>query len=192
MAVNTITIQQAVQAIQNGQVGVLPTDTVYGLVAAAANPDAVNRMYVIKQRDTKPGTIIAASIDQLVELGIARRYVTAVAQYWPGAVSVVIPAVEQHLAYLHRGKQTLAVRIPDKPAVQALLMQTGPLATTSANMPGEPTAISIHEAQAVFHKTVDFYVDGGDMIDAQPSTVIRVVDDAVEVLREGAVAIKEQ
>lgn len=175
--------------LKPGTVGVLPTDTVYGLVARAADQTAVERLYQLKSRENKPGTLIAANIDQLVELGIKRRYLTAVSQYWPGAVSVVVPC-EPDLSYLHQSKYSLAVRIPDHVELQHLLGQTGPLITSSANDPGEPTAVTVAEAQAYFGNQVDFYVDGGDLSHHQPSTVIRIVDDAIEVLRPGAVNIE--
>ena len=175
--------------VKPGVVGILPTDTVYGLVARAADQIAVERLYHLKHRENKPGTIIAASIDQLVALGIKKRYLSAVSQYWPGAVSVVIPCGPE-LAYLHLAKGSLAVRIPDLPALRKLLEITGPLATTSANQPGAPTATTVAEAHAYFGNQVDFYIDGGDLRQHQPSTVIRVVDDAIEVLRAGAVTIE--
>jgi L-threonylcarbamoyladenylate synthase len=176
--------------LQKGAVGVIATDTVYGLVSRAADASAVERMYKIKKRDAKPGTLIAASVDQLVELGIKRRYLTAVEDWWPGAISVVVPCGEE-LVYLHRGLHSLAVRIPAKPELLALLEKTGPLATTSANVPGEPTATDLEQARAYFGDAVDFYEDGGDLSGRPPSTVVRVVDDAIEVLREGAVKIDE-
>src|SRR5665213_2242664 len=86
-------------------VGVIPTDTVYGIVARAADHEAVARLYKLKKREGKPGTIIAADIDQLVELGIKRRYLKAVEQFWPGALSVNIPSTDPELAYLHLGHQ---------------------------------------------------------------------------------------
>ncbi|MEK7059634.1 MAG: L-threonylcarbamoyladenylate synthase [Patescibacteria group bacterium] len=172
-------------------VGVIPTDTVYGLAARAADQQAVERLYTIKQREAKPGTIIAADIQQLEDLGLKHRYLKAVEQFWPGAVSVVVPAVELELKYLHRGKMSLAVRIPDDPKLRGLLKQTGPLLTSSANQPGQPTAVNVDQAKACFGSQVDFYDDGGDLSDRKPSTVIRMVDDAIEVLREGAVAIPE-
>lgn len=173
----------------SGGVGVLPTDTVYGLVARAADRVAVERLYKLKVREHKPGTLIAASIDQLVELGIKRRYLTAVDQYWPGAISVVIPC-DDTLDYLHQGKRSLAVRLPDHAALQQLLAVTGPLLTSSANDPGQPTAVTVAEARAYFGAGVDFYEAGGDLSNHQPSTVIRIVDDAVEVLRAGAVKLE--
>lgn len=184
--------ETAIQKLsQPGAVGVIPTDTVYGLVARAQDPIAVDRLYEVKRREAKPGTLIAANIEQLEELGLKRRYLKAVEQYWPGAVSVIIPAADPELKYLHRGKMSIAVRIPNDPELQKLLKQTGPLATTSANDPGEPTATNVQAAKDYFGDDIDFYVDGGDLSDREPSTVIRIVDDAVEVLREGAVKITE-
>jgi L-threonylcarbamoyladenylate synthase len=175
---------------KTGAVGVIPTDTVYGVVARAVDPEAVARLYTLKKREAKPGTIIAASINQLAELGIKLRYLTAVQQFWPGAVSVVIPCGED-LAYLHGGLRSLAVRIPADLQLRAFLEQTGPLLTSSANHPSEPPANTVAEANGYFGEEVDFYVDGGDLSGREPSTVIRMVDDAIEVLREGAVKINE-
>jgi L-threonylcarbamoyladenylate synthase len=176
--------------LQSGAVGVIPTDTVYGVVARAADQAAVERLYKLKHRDHKPGTIIAANIDQLVDLGIKRRYLTAVEQWWPGALSVVIPCGDE-LAYLHQGKRSLAVRIPDKADLLELLLSTGPLLTSSANHPGQPPANTINEAKDYFGDEVDFYIDGGDLSGHQPSTVVRIIDDAIEVIRAGAVKIDE-
>ncbi len=178
------------ERLQVGALAVLPTDTVYGVVCRAADETAVDRLYRLKHRDHKPGTVIAASIDQLVELGLKRRYLQPVTQYWPGAVSVVIPC-GQELSYLHAGVGSLAVRIPDNQQLLALLRQTGPLLTSSANHPGEPIAVTVEVAEAYFADQVDFYVDGGDLSANKPSTIIRIVDDAIEVLRPGAVTIEE-
>jgi len=176
--------------IKSGAVGVMPTDTVYGLVCRAADTRAVERLYALKQRENKPGPIIAAKLQQLIDLGIRARYVKAVEQYWPNPLSVVIPCGEE-LHYLHQGKQSLAVRIPADEPLRDFLAQTGALLTSSANLPGEPTATNSAAAEAYFGDTVDFYVDGGEVTNPLPSTVIRIVDDAIEVLREGAVIIDE-
>ncbi|HZL07625.1 MAG TPA: Sua5/YciO/YrdC/YwlC family protein, partial [Candidatus Dormibacteraeota bacterium] len=119
------------------------------------------------------------------------RYLKAVEQFWPGAVSVIIPCSNPDLAYLHQGKMSLAVRLPADPKLQKLLKQTGPLITTSANHPGQPVSDTIEQAKAVFTDQVDFYEDGGDLSGREPSTVIRIVDDAIEVLRPGAVKIDD-
>lgn len=172
-----------------GAVGVIPTDTVYGLVARASDQAAVTRLYNLKSREHKPGTVIAANIDQLVELGLKRRYLKAVEQFWSEAVSVIIPCGPE-LEYLHQGKNSLAVRIPADESLRKFLTQTGVLLTSSANHPGEPMAMNVAEARKYFGNKVDFYADGGDLSGREPSTIIRIIDDAVEIIRQGTVKIE--
>ena len=173
-----------------GAIAVIPTDTVYGVVARAEDTAAVTRLYALKSRENKPGTLIAASIDQLVALGIKRRYLTAVEQFWPGAVSVIIPCGPE-LLYLHQGVSSLAVRITNDAALVGILSKTGALLSSSANQPGKPPANTIDDARMYFGDSVDAYIDGGDMSGREPSTVLRIVDDAIEIVRQGAVKLDD-
>lgn len=193
MAVTLSVLSNSVLAeiiFKNG-VGVLPTDTVYGLVCLANSEQAVKRLYKLKSRENKPGTVIASNVSQLVELGLKKRYLSAVEQFWPGPISIIIPCGPE-LDYLDQGARTLAVRVSNSTALNKLLEQTGPLLTSSANLPGEKPADTIAQAQKYFGDSVDFYVDSGDLSGREPSTLIRIVDDAVEVLREGAAIINEE
>lgn len=176
--------------LKRGEVGVIPTDTVYGLVARAKDVEAVKKLYSLKNRDNKPGTIIATDISQLEGLGLKARYLKAVEQYWPNSISVVIPCGAE-LSYLHLEAFGLAVRIPNNKTLNALTNAVGPILTSSANLPGQPPANTVGEAKEYFGDKVDFYTDGGDLSGHQPSTVIRIVDDAIEILREGAVKLDE-
>lgn len=187
---NTLSDPQLPKLLIEGDVGILPTDTVYGLVCQAADETAVQRLYQIKSRNHKPGTVIAASIDQLVELGIPLRYLRGVEHFWPNPISIVIPSVPK-LAYLDLGLMSLAVRIPKHTELQKLLAKTGPLLTTSANLPEKPLANTIQEAKNYFGNQVDFYVDGSDLSNHTSSTIIRIIDDAIEILRPGAIKIDE-
>jgi len=173
--------------MQPGAVAVIPTDTVYGLVGRAADPSAVQSIYNLKHRERKPGTLVAASIEQLVELGITRALLTPVEKFWPGAVSVITPCPD--LPYLHQGLGSIAIRIPNDEKLLALLRETGPLQTSSANQPGEPPATTIDEAKAYFGDDVHWYEDGG-YVKGEPSTVIRVEGGVIDVVRDGAVNIK--
>ncbi len=183
-------IDKISQSLNGGGVAVLPTDTVYGICALAGDQEAVKRLYQLKSRDKKPGTVIAGSIDQLVDIGIKRRYLKAVEQFWPGPISVVIP-VSRDLEYLDLGKGSIAVRVVGDQNIVNLLSKTGALLTSSANLPGQPEASSIEEAKKTFGDKIDLYVDGGDFSGKLPSTVIRVVDDAVEILREGIIKVNK-
>ena len=186
----TVTANEAAKLLLAGKVGVIPTDTVYGLVARAADEQAVAKFYSVKQRDNKRGTVIAASVEQLVELGIPKRYLSAVEHLWPNSLSVEIP-LGHRLGYMHQNIGSQAFRVVADAAVRAILEQTGPLVTTSANKPGQPGSVSVQQAMDYFGSEVDFYLDGGDRSGRAPSTIIRVVDDAIEIIRQGAVAIDE-
>ena len=176
------------ELLLSGATGVLPTDTTYGLVALAADRLAVSRLYRLKSRRRKPGTITAHDIDQLVSLGVTRRYLKAVSHFWPNSISIIIP-LGQTLDYLGQAVGSAAFRIPKGGGFSDLLEKTGPLLTTSANYPGKPPAQTIAKARQYFGDTVDFYVDGGDLSDRQPSTIIRIIDDAIEVIRTGSVRV---
>jgi L-threonylcarbamoyladenylate synthase len=179
-------VDTANKLLEPGCIAVIPTDTVYGLVARAEDNSAVKRLYDLKNRDQKPGTLIAANIEQLEALGLKHRYLKSVEQYWPGPISVIIPASNPELQYLHLGKLSLAVRIPSDKKLVSILLKTGPLLTSSANPPGKKPAETIEMAKQYFDQRVDFYEDGGDLSAKKPSTLIRVIDDAVDVLRQGA------
>lgn len=185
-ALTTLKDKHLAHLLNSSAIGILPTDTLYGLVCQASDVSAVRRLYDLKNRDKKPGTVIASSIDQLIDLGIKKRYLSAVADYWPGPISIVLPTDNQNLTYLDQGMGTIAARVVSDDDLIELLDSTGPLLTSSANMPGKEPANNISEAQKYFGNKVDFYADGGDYSNKLPSTIIWVIDDEVVVLRQGA------
>lgn len=174
--------------LEPGTIAVVPTDTVYGVVARALDHEGVKNLYKLKDRENKPGTIIAASVDQLVGLGISLDEINKVSKFWPGPVSIIL-SVGNDMTWLSQGKNSLAVRIPSDNALLGLLQKTGPLITSSANQPGEPPANTIDEAKAYFGDQVDIYVDGGDLSERQASTIIKLTNDKIEVIRPGAIDI---
>ncbi|RYX79002.1 Sua5/YciO/YrdC/YwlC family protein [bacterium] len=175
--------------LNSGQIAVIPTDTVYGVVAGASDQEAVARLYKLKHREAKPGTLIAANIDQLTNLGIDYRHLKPVEKLWPAAVSVVVPC-DESLFYIHQGVNSLAVRIPDSEHLRELLSFTGPLITSSANQPGQPPATTIDEARAYFGDKVEWYEDGG-VVNRDASTVIEINNGRAQILRQGAFNLKD-
>lgn len=175
--------------LNNEGVGVLPTDTVYGLAGQALSQKAVERIYKIKKRGLKkPFIILIKSIKDLGLFGVHVDTETAkiLKKYWPGKVSVILPCGEERFFYLHRGSNTLAFRLPDKKALTDILKKTGPLAAPSANPEGEKPASTIKKAKKYFGKDSDFYADAGKL-EALPSTLIKIMDGKIKVLRKGAV-----
>lgn len=174
--------------IQSGAVGVLPTDTVYGLVASARNQAAIQKLYGVKKRELQPGTTIAASSDDLALLGFPEEDLARAAKYWPNSISVVMDATNIPL-YLKMTRAALPARIPNVQTLLDMLRQTGPLMTTSANAPGQPTATTIDAAIDYFGDQVDFYVDIGDLGERDPSTIIGFEGTSIHVYRDGAVKL---
>lgn len=173
-----------IEVLKNDGVGVIATDTVYGVVACLASPIAVKRIYQVKHRNPqKPvGTVLIASVDQLRGI-VDEKFLDRASKYWPGPVSVVL-SVNDTLEYAHKGLDSLPFRIPADERLVALLQQTGPLATSSANLESHPPATTIEQAKEYFGDSVDFYKDGGDLSGNSPSRIIRILNDSsVEEIR---------
>ena len=183
----SVTDPELVKMINNGLVGVIPTDTIYGLVGLASSESAISRMYGLKERERQPGTIIASSVQQLEVLGFPQADLQLMTKFWPGPISVVLSA-NGVANYLKDGLDSLPVRIPDYPELLDLLSQTGPLMTTSANPPSAPSATNIEQAKSYFGESVDFYVDSGDLSGREPSTIIGFDETGeIQIFREGAI-----
>ena len=179
-------MQREVNSLKKGGVGILPTDTLYGIVASALNEKAVERVYALKGRaPAKPCIILISSLSDLALFGVtlSPALQTILSTYWPGPTSIILPCVGEAFAYLHRGTHSLAFRLPKNDSLRALLQETGPLIAPSANAEGLPPATTIKEAQDYFKDKVDFYMDGG-VLNNPPSSLIRISEDgAVEKLR---------
>jgi L-threonylcarbamoyladenylate synthase len=160
--------------LKQGGVGVMPTDTLYGLVASASDETAIKRVYDLKGRTaSKPCIILISGFDDLPHFGttLTREQHNVLNNYWPGPVSVILPCGPLTQEYLHRGTQTLAFRIPKDARLRKFLQESGPLIAPSANPEGLPPATTAEEAKAYFGSSVDFYEDGGKRT-GEPSTII--------------------
>jgi L-threonylcarbamoyladenylate synthase len=183
-----MSIDAAVRAIEAGGVIAIPTDTVYGLACDPANAAAVSRIYAIKRRpDRLELTILAASaanIEEDVDLNPMVQILAAA--YWPGALSIVCNLRTRRWA-VPRDGTTLSVRVPDHPIALELLRRTGPLATTSANRHGEPTADTAAGVAAALGSEVDLVLDGGPSA-GLASTIIDCTTTTPRVLRDGPIS----
>jgi L-threonylcarbamoyladenylate synthase len=172
------------EVLRNGGVGIMATDTLYGLVGLALDPSAVERIYQLKRRHpSKPLIILIGSQADLKLFGINPdgQQKKSLNTYWPGPVSIILPCHRHDFEYLHRGTNTLAFRLPDKPALQRLLARTGPLVAPSANPESEPPAASLGQAKGYFGAEVDFYKSG--QTKSKPSKLIKIDGQQVTVLR---------
>jgi L-threonylcarbamoyladenylate synthase len=182
---------KVINLLQQGGVGLLPTDTVYGLSCSALDQNAVAQLHKIKERDSaKPFIILISNLKILNMLSISENQANVVKKYWPGALSVIFPAPSAP-SWLQLGFQSLAVRLPAHTELTDLINKVGPIVSTSANLQSEPLVHSAQEAQKIFDNQLDFYVDVGQL-DNPPSTLALLENGQLKVVRQGAVKIEEK
>lgn len=169
----SINNSEIVDLLKAGAIGVLRTDTLYGVVADAKNETAVQRVYKLKERSEHKSPIVLISSKAQVFDEVPAEITTLLEDVWPGPVSVIIPSSKAPL-WIRRGNDSVAYRLPNNLDLQQLIGQTGPLIAPSANPEGKPPAMTIAEAEAYFGDGVDFYVDGGAVTNASPSQLLLV------------------
>jgi L-threonylcarbamoyladenylate synthase len=175
---------ELIKILNDGGVGVLATDTLYGLVARALDEAAIERIYRLKgRRPDKPLIILICRPEEVRLFGVDLDNPTKkeLMKHWPGPVSIILPCPSHKFNYLHRGTNSLAFRLPAKPSLRRLLKQTGPLVAPSANPEGQTPASSIPQARRYFGEAVDFYQSG--RVSGRPSQVVRLADGKLKVLR---------
>ncbi|OGE32249.1 threonylcarbamoyl-AMP synthase [Candidatus Daviesbacteria bacterium RIFCSPHIGHO2_02_FULL_36_13] len=177
----------------DGKIGVIPTDTIYGIVTSAFDEKLVEKIYKLRKRaDDKPFIVLIGSTEDLKKFGVqlTDKQKEFLQNHWPNPLSVVLPVLDEKFAYLHRGKKSLAFRMPKDEELLELLKETGPLVSPSANIEGQKPSETIDEAKEYFGNFVDFYIDRGRII-STPSTLIELSDDgSVKILREGSYKVE--
>jgi L-threonylcarbamoyladenylate synthase len=185
-------IDDALAALRAGQAVVYPTETFYALGVDALSPAALKRLFAIKGRDPdKPVALIAA--DTEMAFSVARE-VSAEARvladaFWPGPLTLVLPAKEGIDAALVNADGGVAIRVSPHPVARALAAGLGrPLTATSANRAGAPPAVELAQARRALGVKVKVYLEGGRLAGGAPSTVAAPGPAGTRVLRAGAVS----
>ncbi|MFK8253472.1 L-threonylcarbamoyladenylate synthase [Ancylobacter terrae] len=182
-------IAAAAEAIRAGGLVAMPTETVYGLAADATDPAAIARLYAVKGRPSfNPLIAHVPDLDAARRIGrfgaVAERLAAA---FWPGPLTLVVPAVEGAVCDLARaGLPTLAIRLPAHPAARALIAAVGrPLAAPSANRSGHVSPTSAAHVLADLDGAVDVVLDAGPCPVGVESTIVDATGDTAVLLRPG-------
>ncbi len=186
LPVDAASIAAAAEALRRGEVVAYPTETVYGLGADPRSPEAVDRLFQVKGRaQDQPVLLIIAEPEDFERIVVvsdaARRCIDA---FWPGPLTLVLPAKGAFPSGVQAPDGTVAVRCPACPAARALARAFGgPITSTSANRAGAPPALRAADAAL---DGVFCVLDGGELPPSAPSTVY--APDRDEILREGALS----
>src|SRR4051794_7711450 len=178
------------EAIRRGELVAFPTDTVYGIACDPYNTAAIERLYASKGRSREKAIpLLLSGVDQLER--VATSFPAAAErlgrQFWPGALTLVVPRVPSLPRELS-GTDTVAVRVPDLLALREFILSCGgALATTSANLSGQPDATTAGRVASYLGEHVALIIDGGPSPGGTPSTVVNCAVEPLSILREGAI-----
>ncbi len=186
-------IKLARRLLHEGEVVAFPTDTLYGVGANAFERSAVRELFAVKGRPAdKAIPVFIYQIDDLnqVARNVPNRAWALLQQFWPGALTVVLPKVAALPPDVTAGQETVAVRIPNHPVALDLVIELGrPLAVTSANLSGQPPPSTAQEVAQQLGGRIPLILDGGPSPLAQPSTIIDLSVNPPRLLRSGALDV---
>jgi L-threonylcarbamoyladenylate synthase len=185
-------LERTIEILRRGGLAAFPTDTVYGIGASLAFPEALDRIYdsKLRDRDRVLPVLIASPADLL---GVATKMdddlMRLASRYWPGPLTVAVPAKPHLPSQVVAADGTVGVRVPDHSVALVLAKHCGgALAVTSANVSGQPPARRAGDLPPELVDRLDMVLDGGIARGGQPSTVIGREGDTITIIREGAVS----
>ncbi len=182
--------EKLLEILKKRGVAVMPTDTIYGIIGRAEDVSVVNRIYDLKKRTPKkPCIILIGDIRELKKFSITlseeqESFMQGLSLHQDRPTSIILDCFDEKLAYLHRGTNSLAFRLPAPEALRDLLLTVGPLIAPSANPEGLPPAENDSQAKKYFGDSVDLYINGG-FLSGKASKLIKLhKDGTVTILRE--------
>ncbi len=179
--------QNLIKTILKGDFAIIPTDTILGIVCSALNKDGVEKLYSIRERDThKPFIILISSFDELLkfDISLSELQKNKIIVFSDKPTSFVLDIENKDLNYLHRGKNSLAFRVPKNKNLAHFLREVGPIVAPSANTVGNPVAKNENEAREYFGDKVSFYSKFLP-IGGTPSRIVHLYKDgSVSIIRE--------
>jgi len=181
-------IRHAIEVLDSGGVAFYPTDTVYALGCALDAKKSVERLYRLKRMsDKKPLALICADLSELSRYAIVTDFAyRMMRRILPGPYTVVLEATREVPRLLLDRRRTIGIRVPMSPICESLVRALGrPLLTTSAIPPGsERPCLDVDEGKTAWPSGVDLFLDGGS-VPGEMSTVVSMIGDEIEVIREG-------
>jgi L-threonylcarbamoyladenylate synthase len=192
-AENLDAIPRALQIIKQGGVVAFPTDTVYGIGVSVFSGESIEKLFIAKGRDAaKAIPVLVGDLAQLdlVAASVSEAALRLAQRFWPGPLTLVVarhPSLPTVLSPL----PTVGVRMPDHPVALTLLRQSGPLATTSANLSGGPDPSSAQDVLAQLSGRIDLVLDGGTCPGGVPSTVVDCTSSDLRLLRPGPLSLED-
>jgi len=186
-----LAVSEASQVLNEGKLVLIPTDTVYGIAAIPTNKSAVEEIFQRKKRlDDQACAVLVSDASQALELVISSTEFELLSQrFWPGPLTIVTERSKQLSYFLGGDENSIGIRCPDHGFMHSLTEVVGPLAVTSANRSGLQTPENAKEAAEQLGENL-LVIDGGKC-KGKPSTVVNLLSNETEILREGALSSED-
>lgn len=192
--INAEELENVIKVIVDGGVVIFPTDTVYGVAANSLDETAIKKLFDLKERnDNKPICVLTSSVDKIKKIAYVRdEEQKIIDKYMPGALTIILDKKEIVSDVLTSGLKTVGVRIPNNEiALRILDKLEYPLATTSANISGMEAAVKKEDLIKEFEGKVDIIIDGGITDLKVSSTIVKINNNEIKVLRQGTIKITD-
>ena len=184
-------LKEPAKILKNGGIVIFPTETVYGIGANALDENAVKRIYDVKERDlNKPISVLVNDFDMIEKIAkdITDVEYKLMRAFFPGPFTIILKKKEVISDLVTAGLDCVGIRMPAGEIAKKLVELSGvPLATPSANISGNPSGTNLDAIFKDFEEKVDFFINGGESKIGLASTIVKVVDGEIKILREGSI-----
>lgn len=182
-----LAFQKAGILLKEGAIGIISTDTFFGICTSAFKKESVEKIYKLKKRNSKkPFVILISDLDDLkkFKIKITSSQKEVLRKIWPAKINVILPCPSEKFFYLHRGTKKLVFCLPKEKMILRILKISGPLVAPLANLEGKEPAKNIREAKKYFQNKV-FYFNFKTPT-TKPSTIIELTKNKIKIVRKGA------
>ena len=181
--------------IKKGGIVIFPTETVYGIGTNGLDEKAIKRLYEVKQRPlNKPISLLVSNIEMVEQVAknISKLEYKIMQNFFPGPLTIILEKKDIVPDILTANTNTVGIRMPSGEIARKLIEYAGiPIATPSANISGKPSGTNIKDIQKDFEGKVDYFIDNGESKLGIPSTIVRVINNEVHILRDGSISKEE-
>ena len=188
-------LRYSAEIIKNGGIVVFPTETVYGIGTNGLDKEAVERLYKIKERPlNKPISLLVSDYEMIEKVvkDINELEYKIMKKFFPGPLTIILNKKDIVPDIVTSGGSTVGIRMPEEEITRKLIEYAGvPIAAPSANISGKASGIDLQEIVKEFGDKVDYYIDGGKSKIGIGSTIVKVENNSIKILREGSISKKE-
>ena len=181
--------------IKEGGIVIFPTETVYGIGTNGLNKEAIKKLYEVKQRPlNKPISLLVSNIEMVEQVAknISKLEYKIMQNFFPGPLTIILEKKDIVPNILTSNTNTVGIRMPSGEIARKLIEYAGvPIATPSANISGKPSGTNIKNIQKDFEGKVDYFIDNGESKLGIPSTIVRVINDEIHILRQGSISMEQ-